>query len=54
MSDHPTVSPYLCQPLDRSYRDFLGEQIVSPQALPMQRDRKAASDATDGDGRGAL
>ncbi|MGH7089264.1 MAG: hypothetical protein ACREFQ_10210 [Stellaceae bacterium] len=28
MSDHLTVSPYLRQSLDRSYRDFLNEQIA--------------------------
>lgn len=28
MSYPLTVSPYLCQPLDRSYRDFLDEQIA--------------------------
>jgi hypothetical protein len=28
MLDHLTVSPYLCQPLDKSYRDVLDEQII--------------------------
>jgi hypothetical protein len=26
------LSPYLCQPLDRSYRDFLDEQIARLEA----------------------
>ena len=34
MFDHPTISPYLCQPLDRSYRDFLEEQIARLEAEP--------------------
>lgn len=34
MSDHLTVSPYLCRPLDRSYRDFLEEQIARLEAEP--------------------
>lgn len=29
---YPLLSPYLCQPLDRSYRDFLEEHIVRLEA----------------------
>jgi hypothetical protein len=34
MSDLLTASPYLCQPLDRSYRDFLEEPIAQPETEP--------------------
>jgi hypothetical protein len=32
VSDCLTVSSYLCQPLDRNYRDFLAEQIARLEA----------------------
>jgi hypothetical protein len=32
MSDHLAVSPYLCQPINRGYRDFLDEQIARLEA----------------------
>ena len=42
MSDHLTVSLYLCQPLDRSYRDFLEEQIARLEAEPRRLDDRLA------------
>jgi hypothetical protein len=34
MSASLPVSPYLCQPVDRDYRDFLDEHIASLEAAP--------------------
>jgi hypothetical protein len=42
MSDLLPVSPYLCQPVDRSYRDFLDEQIAHLEAEQRDRDDRLA------------
>jgi hypothetical protein len=43
MSDPPLpVSPYLCQPVDRSYRDFLDEHIACLEAAPRRLDERLA------------
>jgi hypothetical protein len=42
MSDLLPVSPYLCQSVDRSYRDFLDEQIAHLAAGPQCRDDQLA------------
>jgi hypothetical protein len=34
MSNLLTISPYLCRTLDRSYRDFLEEQIARLETEP--------------------
>ncbi len=42
MSDPLPVSPYLCQPVDRNYRDFLDEHIACLEAAPRRLDERLA------------